>query len=87
MILFLTLGIVVGVAAHAATNTARLKATLQAKAVKKHFPLAMQALVIVAQTGELVNVIHHIDPVNITAALLLLAILVATRSGTETSIE
>jgi hypothetical protein len=40
-------------------------------------------LIVTAQVSELVRAIEHTSIVSITAALLLLAIVVATRSGTE----
>jgi hypothetical protein len=40
-------------------------------------------LIVTAQVSELVRAIEHTSIVSIAAALLLLAIVVATRSGTE----
>jgi hypothetical protein len=87
MILFLTLGIAAMVEVYVTLSKYHPKIVLPAKTIKKHFPMAVQALVLVAQAGELVKVVDHVSPVNLAAALLLLAILVATRSGTEVPVD
>ncbi|HYV33747.1 MAG TPA: hypothetical protein VE973_02775 [Candidatus Limnocylindria bacterium] len=58
-------------------------------AVKKHsgklslLPQAISLLVISVQIPELLKVVEHVSPANVAGALFLLAILVASKSGTE----
>jgi hypothetical protein len=44
---------------------------------------ALKAVMITAQLGELLRTVEHVSIVTVAAALLLLAILLATKSGTE----
>jgi hypothetical protein len=46
-------------------------------------PKAITMLVMTAQVSELVKVVEHVSIVNVSAALMLLAIIIATKSGTE----
>lgn len=61
--------------------------------LKKHhgklrvLPQAITMLVMTAQVSELVRVVEHVSIVNVTAALLLLSIVLATRSGTESELH
>ena len=48
----------------------------------KLLPKAVSLLIVSAQLSELVNVVEHTTVVHVSAALLLLAIVVATKSGT-----
>jgi hypothetical protein len=51
---------------------------------KQYLPKAISMLILTAQVSELIRVVEHTNFVNITAALMLLAIVVATkRSGSE----
>jgi hypothetical protein len=53
------------------------------KATAQYLPQAIGMLVLTAQVSELVRVVEHVTIVNLAAALLLLAIIVATKTGTE----
>ena len=65
-------------------HTGKLRSFLQKKAAPAQIlPRAITMLVLTAQVSELVRVIEHVSVVNVTAALMLLAIIVATKSGTE----
>ena len=46
-------------------------------------PKAITMLVLTAQVSELVRVVQHLDIVTVSAALMLLVIIVATKQGTE----
>ena len=46
-------------------------------------PKAITMLIMTAQVSELVKVVEHVSIVNVSAALMLLAIIIATKSGTE----
>ncbi len=46
-------------------------------------PHALSMFILVAHAGELIKSIEHTSPVHIVAALLLLAIWVAAKSGAE----
>lgn len=49
----------------------------------KVLPKAVSVLILTAHASELIKVIEHASIVNVAAALLLLAVLAAVRSGTE----
>jgi hypothetical protein len=83
MILFSILGIGAIVLVGAISHTTKLHGTLAHKTAITHLPTAIQALILVAQASELVKVVEHVTIVNMSAALLLLTIIVATKSGTE----
>jgi len=83
LILFLSLGAAALMVAHAVSNTARLQAVLKTKTVQNHFPIALQVLCVAVQAGELMRVVEHASPVNIVAALLILALVVAVRPGSK----
>lgn len=82
-LLFLGLGaglMIVG----AIKNSSRVKlAVSQHSKHYRYMPRAITMLVMATQISELVKAIEHISIVNIVAALFLLAIVVATTSGTE----
>ena len=82
-ILFLFLGAAAWLIARGFSRTQRLQPVLQSKTVKTHFPLMVQMLCIAVQTGELVRVVEHATLVNLVGALLILAIVLATRTGIE----
>jgi hypothetical protein len=48
---------------------------------------AVSMLVLVAQATELVRVVEHASIVTVTAALLLLAVIVASKSGTNSELH
>jgi hypothetical protein len=83
MALFLIFGIaaVVGVSGFIQTN--RLKTALRRQKAAQHIPMAIEVVILTAQAGELVRVVENASIVNITAVLLLLAIVLAARLGTE----
>ena len=84
LVLFLLLGAAAWALSHAFSHTAKLKPMLQSRTVTNHFPLVVQMLGIAVQTGELVRVVQHATIVNVAGALLILALVLATRTGTET---
>lgn len=61
--------------------------------MKKHshtvgyLPKAISMLAITAQIPELIKVLEHVSLVNVVTSLFLLAILVATKSGTESELH
>lgn len=61
-------------------------------AIAKHspkanlLPQAITLLILTAQVSELVRVLEQVSPVNIAAALFLLAIIAAAKSGTESDL-
>lgn len=68
----------------AVAQTRKTKAViLKQIASKRVLPKTISLLIIAAQATELVRVIEHASIVNVSAALLLLAIVVASASGTE----
>lgn len=83
-LLFLCVGAAVLVVA-AVKNNSRLHSVLKKRAGKtgQMLPQAISMLIITAQISELVKVVEHVSVVNVVAALFLLAILAATKSGTE----
>ena len=69
-----------------------LRAKVQAKlrkhkAVSHYVPKAVGALILTAQVSDLVKVVEHVSIVNFVGALLLLAIVAGTKSGTEGGIH
>jgi hypothetical protein len=82
--LFLMVGIAVVMVWASQRNNARLHKHLAKRYREPHFlPQAISLLILTAQIGELVRVVEHTSLVTVSAALLLLAIVVAARSGTE----
>jgi hypothetical protein len=84
----MTLFLLVCIAAVAALSAIKQHGKLQAvlakrKATTQYLPKAIGMLVLTAQVSELVRVVEHVTIVNLAAALLLLAIIVATKTGTE----
>lgn len=65
-------------------HTGKVKTVLQKHAAVSHYlPKAVSALILTAQVSELVRVVEHVSIVNVTAALLLLAIIAGAKTGTE----
>ena len=87
ILIILLSGAAVAVVVESYIHTKNVKKVLQTKTVKKHFPLAMRTMVMVVQAGELLQVVQHTTPTTIAAALLLLTMVIATRSGTETFMD
>lgn len=84
MALFLMAVAVVVVVGSAARGTSRVKALLSRNLPKTAvLPKAVSMLVVAAQITELVKAVEHVSIVNVTAALLMLAIVAAAKSGTE----
>ncbi len=82
MILFLIVGTGAVVLACAVRHTSKLRAAVT-QGAKAHTPTAISAIVLMVQASELVSVVQHATLVNLSAAGLLLAIMLATKSGTE----
>lgn len=53
------------------------------KTQKGYLPTVVTTLVMTAQLSELVKAVEHVDLVHISAAVMLLAVIVAGKSGTE----
>ena len=64
-------------------STAKTKALTSKLAKVSYIPKAVSVLILTAQISELVKVVEHTNIVTVTAALMLLAIVIATKSGTE----
>ena len=85
--MFLILGAGVLVLA-AIRNNKKLHIALAKHHKQNRFlPQAVSLLIISAQVSELIKVVEHVTIVNVAAAIFLLAILVATRSGTESELH
>ena len=87
MILFLVLGIGVVVLLSAIGQTAKVRKVLASKSSYSHIPHAIQVFVLIVQAGELVRVVEHTNWVNVASALLLLTIVVASKSGIEAELN
>jgi|GEM_PF-5222277 len=74
---------VVAAGAHAITSTRRVKAVLAKAPARKHLPRVIGTLVLTIQFSELLKVIEHVSITHVVGALLLLAVMLATRAGTE----
>jgi hypothetical protein len=83
MILFPLVLVGMAIAIYGIVRTGKLRQDVLRKTATAHLPTAIQAVVLVAQAGELVRVVEHTTIVNLVAAGLLLAIILATKSGTE----
>ncbi len=85
-LLFLAIGAVVLVI-FAAQSSSKLRGIIAKHSVKASLlPQAITLLVLTAQVSELVKVVEHVSPINIAAALFLLAIVAAAKSGTESDL-
>jgi hypothetical protein len=84
MTLFLLVIIAVVAVVSAIERHSKLQSALaKRKTAAQYLPKAIGMLVLTAQVSELVRVVEHVTIVNLAAALLLLAIIVATKTGTE----
>jgi hypothetical protein len=81
-LMFLVLGAVACVIA-ATGETGKLSKALSRQKHVKLVPKATYMFMATAQFAELVRTIDHISIVHVAAGLLLLAVVLATRSGTE----
>ncbi len=80
MILFLGIGLT---ALFAVRFLQKKPSSTKPEAVRAMLPHAVSMLIVTAQISELVKVVEHVTVVNMTAALLLLTVMVATKTGTE----
>lgn len=81
--LFLLLGLAVVMLAGGIKHTSRVHNTITKNVKKIHVSQAVSVLLITVQFGELTRVLEHASIVNITASVLILSVLLATKSGTE----
>jgi hypothetical protein len=84
----MTLFLIVAIACVAVVSAIERHGKFQAalakhKSTTQYLPQAISMLVLTAQVSELVRVVEQVNIVNLAAALLLLAIIVATKTGTE----
>ncbi len=83
MALFLIVGVVAVIGLSGFIQTSRLnKVFSQRKAISHHIPMALEACILTAQAGELVRVVEKASLENITAVVILLVIIIASRLGT-----
>ena len=81
---FLMAGIACVVVVLVVKHSPNLKSSKNKHHLATHYlPKAISMLIITAQISELVKVVEHVSIVNVSAALLLLTILAANKSGTE----
>lgn len=64
-------------------NTRHVKTILAKSRARNHLPKVISTLVISMQFGELLKVVNHVSITHIVGALLLLAVMLATKAGTE----
>jgi hypothetical protein len=84
IVLVLMGGVAVVMLVCARSETMQLKAVLSKKLPPtQYLPKAVSMILIVAQLSELLKMVEHVSIVHVAAALLLLTMVVATRSGTE----
>ena len=87
MFLALAVGIALVAMVGAMAHTGRLKTALAQKTVTTSLPRFVEAAILAVQAGELVKVVEHASMVNMVAALLILAIVLAARSGTKSELR
>ena len=72
----------------AVKNSAKVRQVLNQHSGKtRYLPQAISMLVLTAQVSEMMRVVEHVSVVNVVAALFLLAIAVAAKSGTESELR
>ena len=72
----------------AVRNNRKLHAVVQKRVGQKTLlPQAVSLLVITAQIPQLLRMLEHVSLTQVVASLFLLAIVVATRSGTESELH
>lgn len=87
VLLFLA-GLAMAMLLGAKAQTKALKAQLVKKLPPaQYLPKAISMLLIVAQASELLKMVEHVSIVNVSASLLLLTIVIASRSGTESGLD
>lgn len=82
-LLFLIAGAVVLVLVAKKDSATLHQALPDKKPHSQYLPKAISMLIVTAQISELIKVIEHVSIVNTVAALLLMAVIIATKSGTE----
>ncbi len=86
--LFLLVGLATVMLFGAKFDTTQLKAKLKKRVPPvKFLPRAIGLALIAAQCSELLKMVEQTSLVHLVAALLLLAVILATRSGTEVGTE
>jgi hypothetical protein len=70
-------------AANAISHTRRVKTVLAKTQSRNHLPTMVSALILTVQFSELLRVIDHASVTHIVGALLVLAVMLATKAGTE----
>lgn len=70
-------------AVSAIRSTRRVEAILAKSHARKHLPKVISTLVLTIQFSELLKVVEHVSVTHVVGALLLLAVMLATRAGTE----
>ena len=86
--LFLLAGLAAAMLLGAKAQTNSLKLRMVKKLLPvEYLPKMISVLIIVAQASELLKMIEHVSIVNVSAALLLLTIVVTGRSGTEHGLD
>jgi len=87
-ILFLLAGIVAVMLLGARNETKRLQASLiKRMPPAQYLPKAISLLLVTAQVSELAKMVEHVTIVHVAASLLLLTIVIAARSGTESELH
>ncbi len=88
-LLFLVLGVAGLYGASALYNARKVQKTLGAKQVlpRRLLPETVSAFMLTVQAAELVRVVEHATVINMLAAFMLLAVVVASRSGTESHLH
>lgn len=64
-------------------ETNKVKAVLSKAHARTHLPRMVTTLVVAVQFHELIRVIEHVSPVHLVGALLILAVVLATKGATE----
>ncbi len=82
-LLFLCLGAGLMIVSSVRDNAKLKNALSKHSGNHRYLPRAITILVMATQVSELLKALEHISIVNIVAALFLLAIVVASTSGTE----
>jgi hypothetical protein len=64
-------------------DTHRVKTLLAKSRARTHLPRVISTLIISVQFSELLKIVTHVSITHVVGALLLLAIVIATKAGTE----
>jgi len=72
----------------AVKNTANVRDALKKRSGPgSYLPRAVTMLVLAAQLSEMIRVVEQVSPIRVAAAVLLLAIVAAAKSGTESELR